>query len=278
MLSCGRLSIGPLSARHAAIAVLLLVYGASLGANWIAPAGYATQFRDSLSARPSWKFPLGTDELGRDVFSRMLYGSRISLFLAPAAAILSTALAAAIGGLAGYAGGIAGSVAMRFCDLFMSLPWLFLLLTIRAILPLNVPPAQSIFFTFLLLGLLGWAAPARVVWAGARAVGRQEFLIQARASGYPPLRMFIRQLVPNLRPILAAQFWVSIPVFILSEANLGLLGLGAGEPLPSWGSLLRGLENPQVVARNPWVAAPAALLVLVVGCFHFLAPAQDYSK
>ena len=119
------------------------------------------------NAAPSGAHWLGTDQLGRDRFARLLYGTRISLLLAPAAALLSTALAGLIGGLAGYRGGGWQRFANSVTDLFLSLPWLFLLITVRALLPLNVSPAASVTVTFLLLGVLGWASAARVVCAGA---------------------------------------------------------------------------------------------------------------
>jgi peptide/nickel transport system permease protein len=264
--------------RRAAVLMLVLVYGAGLAASWLAPAHYATQFREDPGAGPSRQFPLGTDALGRDVLSRLMYGSRISLVLAPAAALLSTLLAGLLGGVAGCLGGLAEAMILRAADLFLSLPWLFLLITVRALLPLNVAPAESILVTFLLLGVLGWAGPARVVDAAARAIRRQDFLLQARACGSGGLRLLALHILPNLKPVLLAQFWISVPVFILSEANLGFLGLGVGEPVPSWGGLLREMENVQAVAANPWLLAPLVLLVMVVGCFHLLTPPEDYSK
>jgi peptide/nickel transport system permease protein len=264
--------------RRAAIFVLIGLYAVCLLADVLAPASYATQFREHPGAPPSRVFPLGTDELGRDLLSRLLYGSRLSLLLAPAAALISTALAAAIGAAAGYAGGAVGSGIMRLADLFMSLPWLFLLLAVRAFLPLNTQPADSVLITFLLLGLLGWAAPARVVAAAAGSLRGSEFALHARASGAGKARLLFFQVLPNLKPVLVAQFWIAVPVFILSEANLGLLGLGVGEPLPSWGNLLRSLESFHSLEANPWLAAPAALLLIVVACFHLVVPMEDYSK
>lgn len=248
---------------------------ASLGAGVLAHANYSEQFRDALSAAPSARFPLGTDDLGRDRLARLLYGTRISLLLAPAAALLSTILAALVGGIAGYLGGRWERAITAGIDLFLALPWLFLLLTVRALLPLNTSPVASVMVTFLLLGCLGWATPARIIRAGTRTLVSSDYLVQARASGVSGFRLFWRHLLPNLRPILLAQFWVSVPVFILSEANLGLLGLGVAEPLPSWGSLLRELENYGAVLQNPWMLAPAMLLIAVVGCLQMLLRAED---
>jgi ABC-type dipeptide/oligopeptide/nickel transport system permease subunit len=265
------------TARHLAAGILALVFSASLLAGLLSPARYDQQFRDFPNASPSRQFPLGTDELGRDRLSRLLYGSRVSLLLAPAAALLATLLAGVLGATAGYLGGSPERLAAASMDLFLSLPWLFLLVTVRATLPLNVSPLVSLGITFLLLGALGWAAPARVVRAGTAALRDSEFILAARACGCRSSRLLLRHVLPNLKPVLSAQFWISIPVFIVSEANLGLLGLGVAEPLPSWGNLLRELENYQAVLANPCRLAPLFLLVLVMGCFQAILPREDFT-
>jgi len=260
-----------------ALAVLVTVALASLAAGFIAPS-YSEQFRDAISAPPSSRFLLGTDDLGRDRLARLLYGTRVSLLLAPAAALLSTLLAGLIGGIAGYAGGRWERAVTAGIDLFLSLPWLFLLLAVRALLPLNTSPLTSVTITFLLLGCLGWASPARIIRAGTRTLANSEFLLEARACGIPGGRLVWRHLLPNLRPMLLAQFWLSIPVFILSEANLGLLGLGISEPLPSWGALLKDLENYTAVLQNPWMLAPVVLLVAVVSSLQLLLRTEDRAQ
>jgi ABC-type dipeptide/oligopeptide/nickel transport system permease subunit len=256
--------------RWVAWAVLLLVLCVSLGANWLVPAGYAKQYREEASAAPSHEHWLGTDEIGRDRFARVLYGTRISLLLAPAAALLSTLMAAVVGGLAGYLGGAWARVAMAVTDLFLSLPWLFLLITVRALMPLNVAPLFSVLVTFLMLGLLGWTSAARVLCATAGSLRDSDFVRQARASGIRGGRLFWVHVMPNLKPVLYAQFWISIPAFILSEANLGILGLGVAEPMPSWGSLLRELEGLVSVGEEPWKFVPLILLVVVVTSFQMV--------
>jgi len=256
--------------RKLACAVLLLVVLVSLAANWLAPAGYAKQYRDAAGAPPSHEHWLGTDELGRDRFARVLYGTRISLLLAPAAALLSTLMAAIVGGLAGYLGGLWARVAMSITDLFLSLPWLFLLIAVRAMMPLNVSPFASVLVTFLILGMLGWTSAARVLCTTARSLRDADFVRQGRAAGIPAARLFWVQVLPNLKPVLYAQFWVSIPAFILSEANLGILGLGVAEPLPSWGSLLKELEGLVSVGEEPWKFVPLLLLVIVVTAFQMV--------
>lgn len=261
--------------RSLACVVLLLVLGVSLAANWLAPGGYAKQYRDTPGAAPSRQHWLGTDEIGRDRFARVLYGTRISLLLAPAAALLSTLMAAMIGGAAGYLGGYWQRTAMAVTDLFLSLPWLFLLITVRALLPLNASPMVSVLVTFLILGLLGWTSAARILCASAASLRQSDFLRQARASGVRPLRLFCIHVIPNMTPVLLAQFWISIPAFILSEANLGILGLGVAEPLPSWGSLLKELEGLVSLGEEPWKFVPLILLIAVVTSFQFVLSKQD---
>jgi peptide/nickel transport system permease protein len=261
--------------RTVACVVLVLVLAASVAANWLAPAGYAKQYREATDAPPSHAHLLGTDAIGRDRFARVLYGTRTSLLLAPAAALLSTLMAALIGGLAGYLGGAWARIAMAVTDLFLSLPWLFLLITARALMPLNVSPLVSVLVTFLLLGLLGWTTAARVLCTTAGSLRSSDFVRQARAAGLPEQRLFWIHGMPNLKPVLYAQFWISIPVFILSEANLGILGLGVAEPMPSWGSLLKELEGLVSVGQEPWKFVPLILLVVVVTSFQFLLSKQE---
>lgn len=261
--------------RTTAIAFLVVTALVCLFANYIAPASYAHQFRELPDAAPSRQHLLGTDDLGRDRFSRVLYGTRISLLLAPAAALLASLLAALVGGTAGFMGGWVERCAMAATDLFLSLPWLFLLVTVRALLPLNVSPAISVLITFALLGCLGWAGAARVICSDARSLARSDFMLLARASGITGFRLLWRHLVPNLKPVLQAQFWIAIPVFILTEANLGILGLGVSEPLPSWGGLIRELENFSAIQGRPWQFVPLVLLVLVVSSFHLLLSKEE---
>ncbi len=255
--------------RFMALCVLAIVAVAALTADVIARHDYATQFREHASEPPSRTFPLGTDELGRDRFSRLLYGTRVSLLLAPVTALLATGIAAAVGVAAGYMGGWVDRAASGCVDLFLSLPWLFVLLTLRALLPLNISSWESLAATFLLLGLVGWASGARVVRASVVGLRDSAPILHARACGCGGRRLFWFHVLPNLQPVLSAQFWILVPSFLLTEANLGVLGLGVAEPMPSWGNLLSELQNYQRIPEAPWILAPAALLVAVVASLHF---------
>jgi ABC-type dipeptide/oligopeptide/nickel transport system permease subunit len=255
--------------RFAASLILGLIFLASL-----APVSYDQQSRDSISSPPSRQFPLGTDEFGRDRLARLVYGTRISLMLAPCAAMISLLIASFIGITAGFASGWWDDLAMRVTDLFLSLPWLFLFIIVRALLPLNTSPAISLVLTFLLLGILGWASTARVIRSAVKQFRMADFVLEARACGCSESRILIAWLAPRLKGILVAQFFILIPVFILGEASLGILGLGVSEPMPSWGNLLRELSSAPPLSQY-WIFAPVALLVIVMTSFQLLLPKQE---
>jgi ABC-type dipeptide/oligopeptide/nickel transport system permease subunit len=249
--------------RITAIAVLLLFAGLSIGAMWFAP-DYATQNRDCIQQNPSWKYPLGTDELGRDNLSRLLSGLRLSLLLSTLAAACACALALLFGAVSGLAGGFVETILLHSINLVESVPWLFLFLTVRALLPLNVSPSASIWLTFALLAALGWTHAARVLQASVREIRHSEALVYARACGIAGWRLWVYQALPGLRRVSLTQFTILIPTFILAEAGLGLLGLGVSEPLPSLGNLLRQLEKPELVHAHPLVLTPLLVLLLVI--------------
>ena len=237
---------------------------ASLGGSALSRFDYSAQDREQVNAAASSQHWLGTDDLGRDRFARLLHGTGVSMLLAPAAAAISMLLALAIGAAPGFFGGFFERAAKTVIDLFLSVPWLFLLLTVRALLPLNTSPAVSVTITFLMLGILGWAAPGRILMARARSLRQSDFILMARSMGVSPSRLLGKHVLPNLRPILLAQFWISVPVFVLAEANLSLLGLGVAEPLPSLGSLLRELETLMSFRADFCRCAALIVLVLIV--------------
>ena len=253
--------------------VLCAIFVVGLFAGTVSPYPYAKQFRERPNAAPSSTHLLGTDSLGRDLFAR--FGAAPEGHAHFAAALLATLLAGIFGGLAGLVGGWCEKFILAATDLSMAIPLLFVLLALRALLPLDISPVLSVIATFALLGLLGWPSSLRVVWAATKNLRNCDFLLLARATGCGRWRMIVRHLLPNLRPVLFAQFWISIPVFVLTEATLSMLGLGVIEPLPSWGNLLRGLEDISAVTANPWRLTPLVLLALVVICFQLILPAQE---
>lgn len=258
--------------RRAAIVILILVALGALFGPAFAPYSYGEQFRDAPSALPGGRFLLGTDQIGRDYFSRLLYATRISIVLAPAAAAVSIVLALLIAPLGAGRGLLRPAVSV-FTTICLALPWIFLFIILRAELPLNTSPVLSVLATFALMGVAGWAWPARVF---AAEIGRMEnsgWLLHARACGIPAKRIAIVHAWPHLRSVALAQFRVLVPAYILAEASLGLLGLGVPEPLPSWGNLLGDLRHPDLVRANPWIMAPLVLLILVMICLETLGSA-----
>lgn len=257
-----------------ALVFLALVASCALLAPVIAPYPYDQQFRENPGAGPTREFRLGTDDVGRDRLSRLVYATRVSVILAPAAAFVSILLALGFSVLAGgsRALGYAVSGVTTVC---LSLPWLFLFIILRAELPLNTGPLPSVLLTFALMGVAGFAWPARVFTASIQQMAGSGWLLQARASGLARRRIATVHFWPHMRSLAIAQFRILVPAYILSEASLGLLGLGVADPLPSWGSLLQDLQHPDLVRTNPWILAPLVLLMLVMISLEMLQPSRE---
>ena len=257
--------------KKAAVALLIAVALCALLAPAIAPYDYSRQFRESPNAPAGRQFLMGTDDLGRDRFSRLIYATRFSILLAPAAAAVSILVALLASAISVFRARWAEQGLSGLTTLSMSLPWIFLFIMLRAMLPLNTRPAVSILVTFGLMGIAGWAWPARIFTASIRQMADSGWLLQARASGVSPRRIALVHAWPHLRAVAAAQFRALLPAYILSEASLGLLGLGVAEPLPSWGNLLAELQHPDRVTDNPWILAPLGLLMVVMICLEAMA-------
>jgi peptide/nickel transport system permease protein len=261
--------------RRVAILLLVAIAISGLLAWKIAPYSWDWQFREHIDAPPGPRFLMGSDAVGRDRYSRLLYATSISALLAPAAALCSIAIALLISSLVAMGRAPVTYAVAGFTTICLSLPWLFLFIVMRGVLPLDAGPAASIALTFGLMGVAGWAWPARVFTAAILEIRQSGWLMQARAAGLSPRRIAVAHAWPHLRSLALAQFRILIPAYVLSEASLGLLGLGVPDPIPSWGNLLRDLQHPDVVRANPWVLAPLGLLVIVMICLETLAPPRE---
>ena len=237
------------------ISALLFVLGAH--------TSYQAQDRERIMEGHSDVHLAGTDELGRDRAVRVSLALLIGLSGAGAAAVLTTALAAAVGMAAAFSNRIVAALLMFVSDAFLALPWIFLLMMVRASLPLTASPARSAVLTFLVLAVFGWPACARALYRGAVELRRSGWVLQAHAAGLRNLQI-VRYALPHLRPLLLPQFLISVPAFLVAEANLGSLGLGVSEPLPSWGTMLLELDNSAILAQGYWVYLPIAVLVCVL--------------
>lgn len=250
--------------RATALFILAAVSVCALFAPVIAPFSYDRQFRDSPAVPPNRQFLMGTDQIGRDRFSRLIYATRTSLLLAPCAAAASILLAL------GISFGRPRSLVSGLTTVCLSLPWLFLFIILRAALPLNTSPVVSVVLTFALMGVAGWALPARIFSASIAEIASSGWILQARAAGLARSRIAAVHQWPHLRAVALAQFRVLVPAYILSEASLGLLGLGVADPLPSWGNLLQDLQHPDLISANPFTLVPLALLMTVMICLELL--------
>jgi len=254
---------GFMKKRIPVVALLLLILAAALTVG-LSPYDYAQQDRDAIMAPSTAVHPAGTNELGRDRMVRVAAALLIGVTGASVAAAITTMIAACFGLLAAFSPGWLATILLFASDVFLSLPWLFLLMIVRSLLPLTAAPLLTAVVTFLVLAVLGWPACARAIYRGARVLRSADWMIHGRACGLKTRQLIGLHLLPHLRPLLLPQFLICIPAFIAAEANLGALGLGVGEPMPSWGAMLLELDNSALLARTYWVYLPIVLLVLLL--------------
>lgn len=220
----------------------------------------------------------GRDSLGRDVFSRLLYGGQISLLTGLLAAAFSLLLGTALGAISGFYGRWIDSSIMRASELFMALPWLYLLLAVRALLPLGISPKQTFLLLILLLGTVGWARPARLVRGVVLALREGPLVESARGLGATDARILLRHVLPQTGAVILTQGALLIPQYILAEVTLSFLGLGISEPTPSWGTMLHNLQKLSVMsAPYWWMLAPAVALLFLFVAYHSLARTMQSS-
>jgi peptide/nickel transport system permease protein len=242
-----------------AMIVVPLLAGAFAG--WIAPLDPIYQDRASPSAAPSRTHWLGTDDYGRDVWSRYLYGTRWSVSVGLCATALVMLLGWAIGGLAGFQGGWVDWILMQITELFLVIPWLYLLIAVRAAMPLNLSPRRAFAILLFAIALTSWARPARIVRGLVLSLREKEYVQAALGFGVGGLTTFFRHVAPGTYGLLATQTLLLLPRFILAEVTLSYMGLGLGEPEPSWGTMILPLKQVYLLRDEWWRVLPLLLMI-----------------
>ena len=215
-------------------------------------------------------FLFGTDRLGRDLFTRVIYGTRISLTIGLVGVFLSFVLGLIIGGISGYFGGVVDEVIQRLIDLLVSIPQLPLWMALAAAVPRDWDSIQTYFAITVVLSIVGWAGLARTVRGRLLSLREEDFTIAARVSGVSEWRIITKHLLPLFASYIVVAITLSVPGMIIGETSLSFIGLGIQPPAVSWGTLLQDSQMIANVALHPWLLIPALFVIVTVLMFNFL--------
>ncbi len=219
---------------------------------------------------PGTLFLLGTDELGRDLFSRVIYATRISMSVGLVGVAISFVLGCSLGGVSGYYGGTVDLVIQRIIEFLLSIPTIPLWMGLAAALPHGWPPVKVYFAITIILSFISWTYLARVVRGKLLEIREEDFVMAASIAGAPTRSIIFRHMLPSFISYLIVNLTLAIPQMILGETALSFLGLGIQAPAVSWGVLLKDAQNIETVALYPWLILPVFGVILAVLCFNFL--------
>jgi len=212
----------------------------------------------------------GTDQYGRDIFSRVLYGSQVSLSIGLIGIVLSFSIGMFVGGLSGYLGGRVDGVAMRVTELIMSVPALYLIMALRSVFPASLSATQAYLLIVVILSFVGWASKARVIRGMALSVRERQFVLAARSLGQTTPKIILKHILPSTFSYAIVAATLSVPYYILGEVVLSFLNVGVQEPDASWGNMLSAAQNTEYLQNHPWLLAPGAAIFITVLAFNFL--------
>lgn len=215
-------------------------------------------------------FLLGSDDLGRDMLSRLVYGARVSLSIGLAGVLLSFVLGVTIGGISGYYGGMTDTLIQRLIEFLRSIPAIPLWLGFAAAVPADWSPIRTYFMITILLSLIGWTGMAREVRGRFLSLREDDFVLAAKLIGASEMRIILRHMVPSFMSHIIAALTLAVPGMILAETSLSFLGLGLRPPVISWGVLLQSAQNISTVALAPWLLLPAVAVIITVLTFNFV--------
>lgn len=215
-------------------------------------------------------FLLGADINGRDVFSRLLFGGRISMTIGFLALFVLFPIGLLYGGIAGYFGGVVDTVMMRFAEAVMSIPSFYLLIILASILPSGMTSVQRFMLIVIILALIGWAGFARVVRGMVLSIKNQEFVQAAKSIGASRLRIIVKHILPQTASFVIVAMTLSVPSYILSESGLSFLGLGIQQPDASWGNMLKEAQEYTNIIYRPWLLTPGFLIFIAVLAFNLI--------
>jgi peptide/nickel transport system permease protein len=222
---------------------------------------------------PGRLYLLGADSRGRDIFSRIIHGARISLSIGLLGVLISFAFGLLIGGIAGYFGGRVDNVLMRLCEMVMMVPGFYLLLALRAAVPDNFTSLQVYFAIVIILSFIGWAGLARVIRGMCLSLRERDYVLAAKTLGLSDLKIIIRHILPHTVSYSIAALMLSVPGYILGESALSLIGLGIQDPFASWGNMLSDAMSIVRIHFAPWILWPAFFIFLSVVCFNVVGDA-----